>query len=159
MAQVRQDRLNKGFFMKRLLSALFALCAAGALMAESAWLTSLPEAQAQAAKQKKLVLLDFTGSDWCPACKMLHDGVFSKKEFGDYAATNLVLVEVDFPASKPQPKDLEAANKALQEKYNINGFPTVILMKPDGTVVLREEGYDEKGPSAFIAKLDEAKKK
>ena len=55
-------------------------------------MTSVPDAQAQAKKESKLVLLNFTGSDWCPACKKLDAEVFSKKEFSDYAKKNLVLV-------------------------------------------------------------------
>ena len=51
--------------MKKLLCCLAlgtSLLAARA--AESAWLTDLPKAQALAKAEKKLVLFDFTGSDW-----------------------------------------------------------------------------------------------
>jgi thioredoxin-related protein len=54
---------------------------------------------------------------------------------------------------------LKAANKALGAKYEITGYPTLVLMKPDGTVVWKQVGYLEGGPSALIAKLDEAKAK
>jgi protein disulfide-isomerase len=133
---------------------------AGSLMAaDGNWLTSVPEAAAKAKSEKKLVLLDFTGSDWCSWCKRLDAEVFSKPEFQSYARTNLVLVEVDFPADKPQPDALKTANKALQQKYQVNGYPTLVVLKPDGTVVWQQEGYLAGGPPAMIAKLDEAKKK
>ena len=45
------------------------------LAAEDAWITDVPKAMEQAKSQKKLVLLDFTGSDWCPPCKNLHKTV------------------------------------------------------------------------------------
>ena len=64
---------------------------------ELQWLTDVPKAQAQAKSEKKLVMLDFTGSDWCGWCIKLHNEVFSKPEFSEYAKKNLVLVEVDFP--------------------------------------------------------------
>lgn len=127
--------------------------------ADSAWLTSVPDAKAQAQKENKLVLLDFTGSDWCGWCKKLDAETFSKSEFAAYAKKNLVLVEVDFPRSKPQSAELKAANKALQEKYKVDGYPTLVALKPDGTVVWQQVGYLEGGPSAMIAKLDEARKK
>jgi thioredoxin-related protein len=123
------------------------------------WLTSVPDAQAQAKKDNKLVLLNFTGSDWCVWCKKLDEEVFSKKEFANYANSNLVLVEVDFPAQKKLPDDLVKANTGLKEKYQITGFPTLIALKPDGAVAWTQVGYIEGGPAAVIAKLEEAKKK
>jgi len=127
--------------------------------ADLTWLTSMPDAQAQARKESKLVLLDFTGSDWCPACKQLQADVFSKKEFSDYAKKNLVLVEVDFPVQKKQAAALAKANDALQDKYKISGYPTLIALKPDGSVVWKQQGGVAGGPAALTAKLDEAKKK
>src|SRR5208283_362916 len=96
---------------------------------ELMWRTSLPDALAQAKKENKQVLLNFTGSDWCPGCKLLEAGVFSKTEFSDYAQKNLVLVEVDFPAQKKQAAALAKANDALHEKYGVRGLPTLILLK------------------------------
>jgi thioredoxin-related protein len=127
--------------------------------AELTWLTSVPDAQAQAKKESKLVLLDFTGSDWCSWCKKLDAEVFSQKQFADYAKSNLVLVQLDYPAQKKLPEDLVKANDALKTKYKITGYPTLIVLKPDGTVVWNQVGYMEGGPTAVIAKLNEAKKK
>src|SRR5947209_4624292 len=81
---------------------LTGLVAARTWAADSDWLTDLPKALGKAKAEKKLVLMDFTGSDWCPPCKALHKNVLSSKEFEGYAQTNLVLVLVDFPRSKPQ---------------------------------------------------------
>jgi protein disulfide-isomerase len=146
--------------MKRVLSILFVCGVVGTLLAaDSSWLTNVPDAKAKAEKEKKLVLMDFTGSDWCSWCKKLDAEVFSKSEFADYAKKNLVLVEVDFPNSKPQSDELKKANKALGEKYEVSGYPTLVVMKPDGTVVWKQVGYLAGGPSAMIAKLDEAKAK
>jgi len=127
--------------------------------ADLTWLTSVPDAQTRAKKESKLVLLDFTGSDWCSWCKKLDAEVFSQPQFADYAKKNLVLVEVDFPAQKKLDAALAKANDALKVKYKIAGFPTLIALKPDGAVVWNQVGYLEGGPKAVIAKLDEAKKK
>src|ERR1700722_8137251 len=132
----------KGISMIKVLSVLFVCVVAGVLLAaESNWLTSVPEAKAKAGKEQKLVLMDFTGSDWCGWCKKLDAETFSKSEFADYAKKNLVLVEVDFPSQKPQSDALKAANKALQKKYSVDGYPTLIALKPDGTVAWQQTGY------------------
>ena len=137
-----------------------ACCAAAQLhAAELNWLTNVPKAEAQAKKDNKLVLMDFTGSDWCEWCKKLDQDTFSKPEFADYAKSNLVLVQLDFPVNKPQSDQLKAANAALARKYNIQGYPTLIALKPDGTVVWTQVGYLEGGPQALIDQLDAAKKK
>ena len=126
---------------------------------DKGWLTSVPDAQAQAQKENKLVLLDFTGSDWCSWCLKLDADVLSKTEFADYAKSNLVMVELDFPNQKKLPDDLVKANDALKIKYKISGFPTLVLLKPDGTVLWNNPGYIAGGPQAMIAKLEEAKNK
>jgi protein disulfide-isomerase len=146
--------------MKKLAIALlacFALLKVSA--ADLNWLTSVPQAQVLAKTQNKLVLLDFTGSDWCTWCIKLDNDTFSKPEFADYANKNLVLVQLDYPDKKKLPANLTAANAALAAKYKIEGYPTVIAMKPDGTVVWRIDGYLEGGPKAMIAELDKVKKK
>ena len=77
------------------LIACWALMQAGA--EEVQWLTDLPKAQAKAKAENKLIMLDFTGSDWCGWCIKLNKEVFSKPDFAEFARKNLVAVEVDFP--------------------------------------------------------------
>lgn len=126
--------------------------------AEGQWQTDLPKAQAQAKAEKKLVMLDFTGSDWCGWCIRLDKEVFSQKEFIDYAKANLVLVEVDFPNKKKQADELKKANNALQKKYGIEGYPTIIVLDGDGKKI-GQLGYQKGGPKAFIESLEKIKKK
>jgi thioredoxin-related protein len=124
--------------------------------ASGPWLTSLTEAQALAAQKNKLILLDFTGSDWCVWCKKLDAEIFSTRQFTDYASKYLVLVRADFPQNKPQPADLRAANQTLKTQFGISAFPTLVAMKPDGTVVWKQAGYVPGGPLVLIAQLDGA---
>ena len=146
--------------MKKIITALLMCCAMTQLRAaDLTWLTNVPQAQQQAKDQNKLVLMDFTGSDWCGWCKKLDADTFSKQEFADYAQKNLVLVQLDYPQHKEQSDDLKKANAALAQKYSIEGYPTLIAMKPDGKVVWTQVGYLEGGPKALIAALDEAKNK
>lgn len=146
--------------MKKIAAMLLTFCAlASAIGAEQQWLTSLPQALAQAQKENKIVLLDFTGSDWCGWCIKFKKEALDTPEFTDYAAKNVVLVELDFPNKKPQSADLKKANKALGEQYKVTGYPTFVVLGKDGKEIGRQVGYEEGGPKAFIAKLDGFKKK
>ena len=77
------------------------------------WGTDLPKAQAQAKADKKMVLMDFTGSDWCGWCMKFDKERCPRTNLPDYAKAHLELVTVDFPNKKPQSDALKAANKAL----------------------------------------------
>jgi protein disulfide-isomerase len=144
--------------MKTLLSLLtvFAL-STFASAAKEGWLDDLDKAKAQAKAENKKILLDFTGSDWCGWCKKLDKEVFSTQEFKDYAAKNLVLVELDFPKSFELPKATKEQNEKLMQKYKIQGFPTVVVLSSGGNKS-GELGYVPGGPAAFIKELESAKR-
>ncbi|CAI8334931.1 MAG: Disulfide bond reductase DsbH [Opitutia bacterium UBA7350] len=119
-----------------------------------AWETDFEAAQAKAKATGKPMLLDFTGSDWCGWCIRLKKEVFSQAEFIDYAASAFVLVTVDFPRGKPQSEALQQQNDALAKKYGVSGFPTIILLSPDGAL-LAETGYLRGGAENYVAHLKE----
>ena len=143
---------------KSAMGLLAVLALLGVNAAASEWLTDLPKAQAKAKEEKRMVLLDFTGSDWCGWCIKLHNEVFSKPEFAEYARKNLVLVEVDFPRKKKLSAEQKKANDALQQKYRIEGYPTIIVLNGEGKKI-GELGYMPGGPKAFIAELEKVKRK
>ena len=121
--------------------------------ANATWLTDFETAQARTRSEGKLLLIDFTGSDWCPPCMMLERQVFSQPEFAEYANQHLVLLEVDFPRSKEQSAEQKAANQKLAERFGIDGFPTVIILDSNGKKI-GELGYMPGGAKAFIAALE-----
>lgn len=139
--------------MKKVCVCVLLAFFAAQLRAEE-WMTDLNAALAKAKQEKKIVLMDFTGSDWCPPCKKLRSTVLDSTVFKEYAAENLVLVEVDFPRSKPQSKELKAANEKLQAKYKIEGFPTIILLDADGKQLSSEVGYGGTSPKEYIKKIE-----
>jgi protein disulfide-isomerase len=143
---------------KILLATLVATLFWQANAAEATWLTDLPKAQAQAKAENKIVLIDFTGSDWCGWCIKFKKDVLDTPEFQAYAAKNLVLVELDFPNKKAQSADLKKANKTLEEKFKVDGFPTFVVLDKDGKEIGRQVGYAKGGPKAFIEKLEGFKK-
>jgi protein disulfide-isomerase len=123
------------------------------------WMTDFPAAVAKAKAEGKPLLLDFTGSDWCPACMELHRRVLSQKAFADYAGQNLILVLVDFPERKPLPKAQEEANESLSKAFEVEGFPTLIVLDSDGKKILgKMVGYDGSTPKQFVAKIEKMKK-
>jgi thioredoxin-related protein len=121
--------------------------------AKTTWLTNFETAQERARSEKKLLLIEFTGSDWCPPCIMLERQVFTQPEFKAYAAQHLVLLEVDFPRRKELSDEQKAANDKLAERYAIYGFPTVLVLDSNGKT-LGQLGYMRGGPKAFIAALE-----
>jgi thioredoxin-related protein len=138
----------------RRLFLLLAFCAACQARGENIeWFTDAEAAQAKAKAENKLVLLDFTGSDWCIWCQRLKKNVFDDPEFAQYAKSKLVLVEVDFPQHKTLSEAQQQANARLEKTHRINSFPTVILLDSDGKQVGRM-GYVFGGTSSFISKLE-----
>lgn len=138
--------------------AVVALWLNVATAAEPVWTTDVLKAVAKAKAEKKLVLLNFTGSDWCPWCIKLKQEVFSTPAFAAYAQTNLVLVEVDFPRHKQLPPAQKSYNHALQKKFEIEGYPTIIVLNGEGAKI-GKLGYHAGGPAPFIAKLEKLKSK
>ncbi|MBI3415071.1 MAG: thioredoxin family protein [Verrucomicrobia bacterium] len=146
-------KTTKNLMEKFLLGAIACLALLRTNAGELTWQTDLPKALATAKAENKAVLLDFTGSDWCGFCIKLHKEVFSKDEFAEFAKKNLVLVEVDFPHKKKLPADQQKANDALQAKYKVNGFPTLVVLNADGKKLGEEVGYGGGGPTAVIGNL------
>lgn len=117
------------------------------------WLANFEVAKAQAHAESKTLLILFTGSDWCPPCMLLHRQVFTQLEFAEYAAKNLVLLEVDFPHTKAQSDEQKAANEKLADQFGIYGFPAVVVLDASGKKI-GELGYMPGGPKPFIAALE-----
>lgn len=120
------------------------------------WLTDLPQALAKAKAENKKVLVDFTGSDWCPWCIKLQKEIFQQDAFVEFAKKNLVLVEVDFPRAKAQSAELKRANQALLKQYGIEGYPTVLVFDSQGKQV-GKLGYLAGGAKAFLGELEKLK--
>jgi protein disulfide-isomerase len=117
------------------------------------WLTDFEAARAESRTTEKMLLLNFTGSDWCPFCIQLEKQVFSQPEFADYATKNLVLLKADFPRRKVQSDGEKAANENLADQFGIEAFPTIVVLGPGGKT-LGELGYMPGGPEKFIAALE-----
>jgi protein disulfide-isomerase len=136
--------------MNRLFASLIVVSAfATAAFSAEGWLTDHAKAVALSKKTGRPILANFTGSDWCGWCIKLHKEVFGTKEFKAWASTNVVLLELDFPRQTKQSEAMKKQNTALARKYAIQGFPTVLFLKPDGTILGRS-GYMDGGPKPWV---------
>jgi thiol:disulfide interchange protein len=120
------------------------------------WTSDLDQAFAKAKAEKKSVLVEFTGSDWCPPCIVMRKNVFSKSEFVAAASKKFVLVGIDFPQGNPA---LREKNLPLAEKYRIEGYPTIILFSPDGKEFTRFYGSDFPRIDSFLEHINHALEK
>lgn len=115
------------------------------------WSTDLEKALVDAKAKNKNVLVEFTGSDWCPPCIAMRKNVFSKKEFVDKASEKFILVELDFPNGD---KALKKKNEPYAKKYDIEGFPTVILLDSSGKEFTRFFASEYPKVGDFLNHLD-----
>lgn len=125
------------------------------LFAVLSWMGDFSQAQKDAKDQQKLILLNFSGSDWCGPCIKLKHDVFESEAFGQYAQNKLVLVRADFPRLKKNqlPADQQARNDQMAERYNPNGkFPLTVLINSQGKVLKEWEGY-QPSVQKFISEI------
>jgi len=138
--------------MRKLLAMVLIAVASAVPARAGVWTEDYAAALAQAKQDGKYILMDFTGSDWCGWCKRLKAEVFSKPSFLDFAKENLVCLTIDFPRGKAQSEELQAQNNALQEKFGVAGYPTIILLDPQGNFA-GQTGYMPGGPARYVENL------
>ena len=117
------------------------------------WRTSLETALAEARRTGKPILACFNGdpSDpWGDAfCYKMQREVFNTKEFNEWAAENVVLFERQYPLMKPQDEATKKRNAELAREYNIEEFPTIVFISPQGER-LGVMGYQRGGALPWI---------
>lgn len=138
--------------MKTLLRSLVVLAATTtfALAGAEGWMTDWEAAKAKAKAESKPILINLTGSDWCTWCIKIEKEVFSTKEFQEFAAKNLVLMEADFPRKSKLPADLKKQNNALKKEYLNGGYPTVYLLDAEGKKLSEDIGELKGGTAEYI---------
>jgi thioredoxin-related protein len=141
--------------MKLLVIALFT----SALYSLSPWLTDFEEAKKMAQQKHQLILVNFSGSDWCGPCIRLHKEVFESEAFIKIAGEQLVLVNADFPRLKKNqlPKAQQQQNEKLADLYNAAGnFPSTVLLNADGKILKVWDGFPKQGAASFIDDINMA---
>ncbi len=147
--------------MKKIILTLFLVLGSLTMQGqELVWETDVNVASKIAKKEKKPLLLFFTGSDWCGWCIRLQKEVLKTPEFAKWAKENVVLVELDYPRASSQSDAIKKQNSELQQAFGIQGYPTIYFangVAKDGKVNfqgLGSTGYVAGGPSAWLAVAD-----
>ncbi len=118
-----------------------AVVSAGAQEAKSAVAfrnLDLEAALAAATAEDKLVLIDFF-TTWCAPCKLLDQNTWTDAKVGELVNAKAVALKLD----------AEKEGRVAAKRYAIAAYPTLLVLKPDGTEVDRIIGYRE--PARFIA--------
>lgn len=121
------------------------------------WSSDYAAVTAAAEKDKANRFLLFTGSDWCKWCIVMEKKVFSQDAWRKFAADNLYLAYIDFPSDKSKQSDeLHNQNVRLQENFNVEGFPTMILLDPEGTQLATFSASESVTAESFVKQVQKA---
>ncbi|ANQ52681.1 thioredoxin family protein [Flammeovirga sp. MY04] len=119
---------------------------------KAGWTNDANYAIKTAQDEKRPIIMDFTGSDWCGWCKKIDREIFDTPEFKKWVKeNNIILLELDFPKGVKQSDQLRAQNYYLAQEYKIQGYPTIFIVK-DGKGI--QMGYQKGGPEAWIKAVE-----
>jgi thioredoxin-related protein len=127
-----------------------------AFISGATWLGDINKAKAEAQKEHRHILINFSGSDWCGPCIRLRKEILESTEFEKYASDHLVLVRADFPRQKKNQldKDQVKRNEALADKYNPDGkFPFTLLIDERGNILKEWDGFPNESAMQFIEQM------
>lgn len=120
------------------------------------WSGDFSTAQKQAVQEHKLIMINFSGSDWCGPCIRLRTEILESSVFENYATDHLVLVRADFPRQKKNQlsKEQVKLNETLADKYNPDGkFPFTLLVDENGKVLKSWDGFPDETADQFVAQI------
>ena len=124
------------------------------------WSGDFNAAQKQAVQERKLIIINFSGSDWCGPCIRLRKEILESSTFESYASGHLVLVRADFPRQKKDQlsKEQVKLNEALADKYDPDGkFPYTLLVDENGKVLKDWDGFPNETPDQFVSQISAVK--
>lgn len=101
---------------------------------------SLPQATELAAREEKIVMIDFY-TTWCPPCKELDRTTWKNVDVIAWLRDNSIAIKIDAE------KELEVA-----KQYKLTGYPTLVFVRPGEGELDRHIGY--LSAEAFIATAD-----
>jgi len=140
--------------VRLLFSFLILLGSVLPLLAEGPWIEDFEAAKKASAASGKPILVDITGSDWCPPCQRMEAEVFSRPDFLKDAPAKYVLLRLDYPRKIVQSEKLRVQNQKLAEKYPFEGYPTYMLLDSQGLLYGQYTGYLAGGTKAFFQMVE-----
>jgi len=130
---------------------------------EGPWYVSYTEARRSAMRAGKPLLIWFTNTQFSPLCRSLDKEVFSRGSFGEWAGDAVVRLRLDFNVkgeSRDQGRSAmddkirkENYLEDLKRQYNVQGFPTVLLVSAHGKVAARYRGYRKSYSDFYEARV------
>ena len=145
--------LNR-FPVRMALAVMISTLFVSTAIAEEGWLVDFEKAKAQAAKEGKPILMEFTGSDWCPPCKALHKNVLVKDIFKEEMPKHYILLKLDNPRDKSKQTDAEKAQyKELAREYKVTGVPSVFLADAEGKPFFKNSGYSGQSADEWVEQM------
>ena len=140
-------------------ASLFMFCAAffivGAMSngtSTLSWYTDYSKALEVSKKTNKPIVLFFTGSDWCTWCNKMEAEILSQSDFVSAVGDKFIFVKLDFPMKTKLDANIEAQNNALMDKYNVEGFPTLIIIDSKEKYITKAN-YQQGGAKNFASHL------
>lgn len=121
--------------------------------AEPEWHEAWATAATEARHHDRPILIFFTGSDWCPHCRLLEQDVLASETFRDWATDRYVLLEIDLP-KQGLSKDVRDERAALCKRFGVRSFPYVMLVRADGEPLAGLKGYSKQSPDEWIASIN-----
>lgn len=121
------------------------------------WMGNFKDAEKEASASHKLILINFSGSDWCGPCIRLRKEILESTVFEDYAEGHLILVRADFPRQKKDqlPAAQVKLNESLADQYNPDGkFPYTLLVDEHGKILKTWDGYPDETPEKFVGQIN-----
>ena len=128
----------------------------GTLISPITWLGDFNQATAEAVKTHKLILINFSGSDWCGPCIRERKEILETSVFENFSSDHLILVRADFPRQKKDQlsKEQITKNEALADKFNSEGkFPYTLLVDENGKVLKAWDGFPNESPEKFVEQI------
>ena len=112
---------------------------------------SIAEGTTEGPRSGRPILYDFTAA-WCPPCRALNREVFADPASAAFINQHFTPVRV-LDRSREEgrnPPEVEA----LQERYQITGFPTLVVVHPGGDPPIVLDGYG--GKAVTMGALEKA---
>lgn len=123
------------------------------------WTANINTALNNAARENKKILILFTGSNWCKYCKLLKSEVLDQPEFKKLAAEKFIAVYFDYPTGKALPAEQKKIQQMWAKKFNVGGFPTVVILNSNGKKIGEISGYRQNSKAEYIKQLESILKK
>ena len=145
---------TKRFPARMVLAIIITSLFVNTTMAADGWLVDFEKAKAQSAKECKPILMEFTGSDWCPPCMALAKNVFAKDAFKKEMPKHFILLKLDSPRDKSKTTDAEKAQyKELSAHYKVRGVPAIYLTDAEGNPFYSTSGYGGQKADEWVEQM------